>query len=203
MTLLLVPIILYYLLVDSPSFLQSFDSLVPPRYRNGVHEFIGAIHERLGGYIRGQLAVAVVMSLLHGLAFQLQGIPYAWLLGIIAGFSNLVPYSPYITSLPIALLLTSSLGANWGKLLAVLIVFVGVQKVEALYLTPVWVGRASKLHPLEVLLAVLTFGSAFGLVGLIFAVPLMIVVKVSYEHLVDHYKANRWFKGDDSGEENP
>lgn len=202
MTFLLVPVILYYLLVDGPSLIQSFDTLVPPRHRAAVRAFFGSIHERLGGYIRGQLAVAVIMSFLQGLAFQIQGVPYAWLLGLVAGFSNLVPYSPYITALPAALFLTGVFAAGWGKLLVVLAVFVAVQKVEAFYLTPVWVGRASKLHPLEVLLAVLTFGFAFGLVGLIFAVPLMIILKVTLEYLVAHYKDHRWFKGDESQEGN-
>ncbi|MBP1626235.1 MAG: hypothetical protein H6Q00_710 [Holophagaceae bacterium] len=201
MTYLLVPVILYYLLLDGPSFIEGMHSLVPPRHRTAVRDFVTSIHTRLGGYIRGQLAVAVVMSFLQGLAFQIQGVPYAWLLGLIAGFSNLVPYSPYVTALPAALLLTATLGAGWGKLLAVLLAFVVVQKVEALYLTPVWVGRASRLHPLEVLLAVLTFGFAFGLVGLIFAVPLMIVLKVSFEHLLTHYRDHTWFKAGDVPDE--
>ncbi|WP_005035628.1 AI-2E family transporter [Holophaga foetida] len=201
MSYLLVPVILYYLLVDGPSVIENLDSLVPPRHRMAVRTFFGSIHERLGGYIRGQLALATVMSILQGLAFMVQGIPYFWLLGLVAGFSNLVPYSPYITALPVALFLAGALGAGWGKLLAILIVFVAVQKVEAFYLTPVWVGRASRLHPLEVLLAVLTFGSAFGLVGLIFAVPLMIVIKVSSEHLTAHYRDHRWFKGEETPEE--
>ena len=68
-----------------------------------------------------------------------------------------------------------------------------MQKLEALYFTPVWVGRASRLHPLEVLLGILCFGFAFGLIGLIFAVPLMIVVKVVLEHLIDDYKQHPWF----------
>jgi len=203
MTFLLVPVILYYLLVDGPRFLEDLDALVPPRHRAGVRRFVGSVHERLGGYIRGELAVAAVMSLLQGLAFQIQGIPYAWLLGLIGGVSNLVPYSPYITALPAALLLAGVHGFGGGKLLAVLLVFVAVQKVEAFYLTPVWVGRASKLHPLEVLLAVLSFGFAFGLVGLIFAVPLMILLKVSLECLQSDYREHPWFKTGGSSKEAP
>jgi predicted PurR-regulated permease PerM len=68
-----------------------------------------------------------------------------------------------------------------------------VQKAEALYFTPVWVGRASRLHPLEVLLGILCFGFAFGLIGLIFAVPLMIVVKVVLESLIADYQRHPWF----------
>lgn len=193
MTLLLVPVIVYYLLVEGPRLLEAMDELIPPRYRERTRTLIGDIHQRLGGYIRGQLAVTVAMALLQSLAFEIVGVPYAWLLGLVAGVSNVVPYSPYLTALLPALIVSGLGGAEGGRLLLTAVVFTGVQKAEALYFTPVWVGRASKLHPLEVLLAILCFGFAFGLIGLIFAVPLMIVVKVSLELLAADYKQHPWF----------
>ena len=193
MTLMLVPIIVYYLLLDGPEMVQWLERWIPPRHRPRVKAVVGQIHERLGGYIRGEIAVAVVMALLHGLALQLLGVPYAWILGLVAGVSNVVPYSPYLTALAPALIMTGLDGGSASRLLAVGIVFVAVQKIEALYLTPVWVGRASKLHPLEVLLGILCFGFAFGLLGLIFAVPLMIVVKVLGDVFLADYERHPWF----------
>jgi predicted PurR-regulated permease PerM len=194
-TLILVPLILYYLLMEGHRLLRALDSLVPPRHLEEARGAAGEINRRLGGYIRGQLAVALVMSFLQGLAFQLMGVPFAWLLGLVAGFSNVVPYSPYITALPPALLLLALGGAGGGRLLALALVFTVVQKTETLYFTPVWVGRASGLHPLEVLLAILCFGYAFGIVGLIFAVPLMIVLKVAGGLALERYRAHPWFLG--------
>ncbi len=194
MTLILVPVILYYLLLDGHKLTAALGNLLPERYHEKASAFLETIHHRLGGYIRGQLGVSLVMSLLHGLAFAIQGVPYAFLLGPVAGVSNVVPYSPYITALPPALLLCALQGFTLTKLLVLLVVFTVVQKVEALYLTPVWVGRASRLHPLEVLLAVLSFGLAFGLLGFIFAVPIMIVVKVSLEHITARYRLHPWFQ---------
>nr|WP_320133507.1 AI-2E family transporter [uncultured Holophaga sp.] len=198
---LLVPVILYYLLVDGPAFIKGIDALIPPRHRAVAHGFIGAIHERLGGYIRGQIAVAAVMTLLQSLALMIQGVPYAWLLGLVAGCAVVVPYLPYATALPAALLVAVGTGFGGGKLAVLLLIFVAVQKIEGLYLTPVWVGKASRLHPLEVLLAVLTFGYALGLVGLVFAVPLMIVLKVTFEHLIAHYQVHPWFREGEPEEE--
>jgi predicted PurR-regulated permease PerM len=193
MTLLLVPVIVYYLLVEGPELLKAADALIPQRYRERTRSLVGNIHQRLGGYIRGQLGVATAMALLQSVAFQLVDVPYAWLLGLVAGVSNVVPYSPYLTALLPALVIAGLGGATGGHLLLMGAVFTGVQKLEALYFTPVWVGRASRLHPLEVLLGILCFGFAFGLIGLIFAVPLMIVVKVVLEHLIDDYKHHPWF----------
>ena len=193
MTLILVPLIIYYLLVEGPRLTRGLDELIPGRYRENVNALGAEINNRLGGYIRGQLSVAVVMSLLQGLAFQLLGVPYPWVLGLLAGVANGVPYSPYVTALPLALLFSALDGSGWGHLLLVVLVFEGVQKTEAFYFTPVWVGRASGLHPLEVLLAMFCFGYVFGVFGLIFAVPLMIVVKALMGALVAYYKTQPWF----------
>jgi len=193
LTLILVPLILYHLLEGGQSMLQFLKGLVPPRHQARAQAMAQDINERLGGYIRGQLAVALVMSLLHGLAFQLLGVPYAWLLGCVAGFFNLIPYSPYLVALLPALVLVGLEGMGAGQLVLVAGVFTGVQKIEALYLTPVWVGRASKLHSLEVLLALIAFGHWFGLLGLLFAVPLMVCVRVVLERLLEDYRQTPWF----------
>lgn len=194
-TLILVPLIAYYLLVEGPAITRDLDGLVPERYRERARALVNEINGRMGGYIRGQLGVTLVMAVLQGLGMWLVGVPYAWLLGLLAGVSNLVPYSPYITALPLAILFSALNGAGMVHLLVLVVVFECVQKVEGFYLTPVWVGRASGLHPLEVLLAIFCFGFTFGLVGLIFAVPLMIVAKSLLKLLLENYKASPWFTG--------
>ena len=194
--LILVPLILYFLLMEGRAMLTAAESLVPPRLRPRADRMMGAIHARLGGYIRGQLAVAVVMSALQWIVFAALGVPYPALLGLIAGFSTFIPYSPYLTALPPALVLAYLEGGRGGRLLLIAVIFIAVQKVEALYLTPVWVGRASKLHPLEVLLALVVFGTWFGILGLAFAVPLMVVAKVAWEDLMADYQASLWYMRD-------
>lgn len=196
LALILVPLILYYLLLEGPEIQRWIEDLVPVRHRAWLRPMVLEIHHRLGGYIRGQLAVTLAMGLLQGAGLALMGVPYAWILGAIAGVSNVVPYSPYLTALPPALLLAGLGGAGWGHILLIALVFTAVQKCETLYFTPVWVGRASGLHPLEVLVAVLAFGYAFGVLGLIFAVPLMIVLKVVAGELLKRYRRLPWFQGE-------
>jgi predicted PurR-regulated permease PerM len=193
MTLILVPLIVYYLLVEGPALGGGMRELIPLRFRPEVEALAAEIHRRLGGYIRGQLSVMLVMAFLQGLAFQILGVPYPWVLGLLAGLSNVVPYSCYLTALPLALMFAALDGSGAGHLLAVALVFEGVQKAEAFYFTPVWVGRASGLHPLEVLLAIFIFSFAFGIFGLVFAVPLMIVLKTLGRSWVARTKASPWF----------
>lgn len=198
LALILVPLILYYLLQEGPGLRIILRDLAPPRYRERLDRIAAAIHLRLGGYIRGQAAVAAAMSLLQGAAFMILGVPYAWLLGLVAGLSNVVPYSPYFTALPPALILSYLDGGRGGHLLIIAAVFIAVQKVEGFYFTPVWVGRASRLHPLEVLLALTAFGFWFGVLGLVFAVPLAVVLKVVLEEVLADYRSHSWF-GDGDG----
>jgi predicted PurR-regulated permease PerM len=196
LTFALVPLIAYYLLVDGPQWLAFLESLVPERFRPEARQVLGEINERLGGFIRGELLVIVSMSFLQGLAFAVLGVPYAWLLGLLAGVANIIPYSPYATALPLALLMAAFEGEGWGQIIAISVTFFVVQKAEGFYFTPVWVGRASRLHPLEVLLALLCFGFAFGVLGLVFAVPLMIVLKVAGKKLLEIYRSHPWFEAD-------
>jgi predicted PurR-regulated permease PerM len=188
-----VPLIVYYLLVEGPGLGRGMREMVPLRFRSEAESLAAEINRRLGGYIRGQLAVALVMSFLQGLAFQILGVPYSWVLGLLAGLCNVVPYSYYVTALPLALLFSALGGAGLGHLLVVALVFELVQKAEAFYFTPVWVGRASGLHPLEVLLAIFIFSFAFGVFGLVFAVPLMIVLKALGRFWVAKCKESPWF----------
>ncbi len=192
-TLILVPLILYHLLMDGPRMLTALEALVPPRFLDRSRGMISEIHQRLGGFIRGQIAVAFTMALLQSSALTILGVPYAWILGTLAGLFNVIPYSPYLVGLIPALILELLQGASGTRLGTVALTFAAVQAVEGLYLTPVWVGRASKLHPLEVLLALVAFGHWFGLLGLLFAVPLMVAVKVVFRVLLDDYQQHPWF----------
>lgn len=194
MALLLVPLILYYLLLEGPALLDQARTLVPPRHRDRIERMAAAVHERLGGYIRGQIAVAVMMAMLHGIVLTALGVPWSWLVALGAGAALFVPYTPYAIALPIALLLTYLEYGSGARLGLVGIAFLATQASEGLYFTPVWVGRASKLHPLEVLLALLAFGAVFGVLGLIFAVPLMVIAKVVLEEMVKDYRAHPWFQ---------
>ncbi len=91
MTLILVPLIVYYLLVEGPGLGRGMRELVPLRFRSEAESLAAEINRRLGGYIRGQLAVALVMSFLQGLAFQILGVPYSWVLGLLAGLCQRGP----------------------------------------------------------------------------------------------------------------
>ncbi len=200
LSLVLVPLILYHLLSDGQRMLEALERLVPPRHRERVRGMAGDIHQRLGGFIRGQIAVALVMALIQGATLSLLRVPYAWILGPLAGLFTVIPYSPYLVGLVPALVLGLLEGATPGHLGTVALGFCAAQSLEGLYFTPVWVGRASRLHTLEVLLALIAFGHWFGLLGLLFAVPLMVFVKVVLERLLEDYRRHPWFTAESDHE---
>ncbi len=93
---------LYHLLEDGPGMLASLEALIPPRHRGRAKGVAAEINERLGGYIRGQIAVAAVMSLLQGAALFALGVPYAWILGLVSGAFNLICACNFVANAIIA-----------------------------------------------------------------------------------------------------
>ncbi|MBA3824145.1 MAG: AI-2E family transporter [Ktedonobacterales bacterium] len=141
------------------------------------------LSRRLGGFVRGVLVNMSVIGVLSGLGMWALGVPYALLLGIFAGLTEVIPYlGPYFgggAAVLVALLTVGPL-----KSLEVLAVYVIIQEIEGNVLVPVVMNRTAQINPFTVVVAVLIGGSLFGIAGSILAVPLAIVVTVVAERVV-------------------
>ncbi|PSL45091.1 putative PurR-regulated permease PerM [Salsuginibacillus halophilus] len=171
---LLIPFIVFYLLKDIRAFEKSVEQLTPARFQGEAKKLVQAVDHALGGYIRGQLLVSLTVALLSGLALWIIGVPYAVVLAIIIGLFDLVPYvGPWLGAAPAVMVSgTVSLSTALWTIGALVV----IQQLESNVLSPYIVGRSVHLHPLIILLALL-FGFEFGgVVGLIVAVPLVVVI---------------------------
>jgi predicted PurR-regulated permease PerM len=135
-----------------------------------VHEFVNIIV----AFFRGQIIIAFLQGLLFAVGFSLIGLRYGFIIGLVLGILNVIPYLGSMIglgmSLPIALFQE---GGGWGKLALVLLVFVIVQLIEGYVLTPRIMGERTGLHPLAILVAIFFWGQALGgIMGMIFAIPL-------------------------------
>jgi predicted PurR-regulated permease PerM len=180
--LLMAPIIAFYLLIDLPHIRRVIESLIPEQ-RKAEALLVGRrLNRAIGGYFRGQLVIATIVGVLSGLGMWAIGLPFALVIGVITGVTNLIPMiGPWVGGVPaviIALTMEDVTTAIW----AVLILFV-VQQVESSWISPVIMKRAVKLHPAVVMLALLAGGTLFGFIGLLLAVPVMAVLKVLIGHL--------------------
>jgi len=184
-----VGIISFYFIVDWERIRPTINKMVPPKYRERTFDILDKIDEAMGGFLRGQLTVAVIVGMmfaigLFGMGFI--GFPaltnYAILIGTAAGIAGFIPYLGAVIGVaPAILIILLTGGVDWSTKLitfgAVLVLFGLIQAIEGFVLQPRIIGKSAGLHPLVVILALIV-GSQFGIGGLIIAVPLASVIRV-------------------------
>ena len=192
---ILIPVVLFYLLLDWDEVVSRVRALVPPRWRSGVDAFLLECDSVLGQYIRGQLSVMVVLAVYYTVALRWFGLELALPIGVFTGLAICVPYLGYGLGLVLALLagLLQMEPLQAGLMIAV--VYGCGQLIESFILTPRLVGERIGLHPLAVIFALLAFGQALGFVGVLIALPASAVLLVGWRRLCAHYLGSRLFLG--------
>jgi predicted PurR-regulated permease PerM len=180
LNILLVPVMVFYLLRDFDILRARFYTLLPPHWRPIVAAWLGEIDHALGGFLRGQCTIALILATIYAVGLALIGVPLGALLGIIAGLANLVPYMSIVAGLvPTLVLFLLSEAPSVGGVLSIILLFLGGQLLEGVYLSPRIMGRETGLHPVVVLVAILVGGTLFGLLGIVLAVPATAVLQVA------------------------
>jgi len=194
---ILTPVLTFYLLRDFRSVGRTVSDVLPHGRRGNTLEFLHRYDRLLGEYLRGQLLVAFFVGVATATGFWIVGFPNAILLGVVAGVFNIVPYLGLIVSLVPALLIALLTPPLWLSLLKVAGVFFAVQSLDGYFLSPKIVGDRVGLHPVWVMFAIIGFGSLFGIVGLLLAIPLAVLVKLVVENTLTTYKASVYYRPDD------
>lgn len=150
-----------------------------------IDEFVNMIV----AFFRGQLIVAFLQGLLFAIGFHLVGLKYGFILGLVLGFLNIIPYLGSIVGLSIAIPLALAQPGGGLLLLAwVLAVFTAVQMIEGYLLTPKIMGDRTGLHPIAIIVAIFFWGSAFGgILGMIMAIPLTAFLVVFWRLAKEKY----------------
>ena len=191
----LIPVALFYLLMDWDKFVARLLKLVPPAMRSAVDSFTGEADSVLGQYLRGQLLVMLLMAAFYALGLALFGLDLALPIGIFTGLAMFIPYLGFGIGLILAVLAGLLQFASIKALVMVAVVFGIGQVVESLYLTPRLVGERIGLHPLAVIFALLAFGQLFGFVGVLIALPASAVLLVAIRRIELRYLASKLYKG--------
>jgi predicted PurR-regulated permease PerM len=186
--LVLIPILAFFLLKDAASFRRTIVTALPHRIRLRGHRLFEELNATLAAYIRAQLLACVLVGSLCGLGFAVLGIPYPVLLGVLAGVLEFIPFVG-----PLLLAMVASIvGALHAPMLVLWAVgFLGVLRlVEDYVIYPRLIRRGIQLHPLAVIVAVLTGAELDGVAGMFLAVPVVAIASVVYRHWLE------WRSGD-------
>lgn len=187
----LIPVVLFYLLMEWRRFMGLLMALVPPRMRAAVDSFTTEADSVLGQYLRGQLLVMVVLAIYYSAGLALFGLDLALPIGVFTGLAVAIPYLGFGLGLILALLagfLEFSAQAGHVSALVMVAVVYGIgQLLESFVLTPRLVGERIGLHPLAVIFALMAFGHLLGFVGVLIALPLSAVLLVAVRRVRSAY----------------
>lgn len=192
---ILVPVVLFYLLIDWASLVERVQALIPPRLRESSLAFLAECDQVLGQYMRGQLLVMVALAVYYAIALALAGFDLALPLGVFTGLAIAIPYVGFGIGLVLSVLAALLQFGTLKGLLLVLAVYGIGQLVESFVLTPRLVGERIGLNPLAVIFALLAFGTLFGFVGVLVALPASAVMLVALRRARRAYLGSRLYNG--------
>lgn len=191
----LVPMVLFYLLLDWNELVRRIGDLIPPRLRDRTHRFVDECDATLGQYLRGQLLVMLALAIFYSVGLTLFGFDLAVPVGVFTGLAVFIPYVGFGLGLTLALISGVLQFTGWHGVIGVAVVFGIGQLLEGFVLVPRLVGERIGMSALTVIFALLAFGHLFGFVGVLIALPVSAVLVVAVRRLRAAYVESELFRG--------
>lgn len=196
MLFVIVPVVAFYLLYDWDNMVGDIDDLLPRDHAPIIRRLAGEIDATLASFIRGMGTVCLILGTYYAIALMLVGLQFGLVVGAVAG---LITFIPYVGALVGGLLAIGlAFFQFWGDWLSIGLVagiFVIGQVIEGNVLTPKLVGDSVGLHPVWLIFALSVFGSLFGFVGMLVAVPVAAAIGVLMRFVLSQYKDSRLYRG--------
>ncbi len=205
----IVPVVAVYLLVDWDRMVARVDELLPRDHAPTIRQLAHEMDRTLASFIRGQGTVCLILGIFYAGALMIAGLNFGIVIGTVAGLITFIPYIGALVggvlAVSVAIFQTWAESAglpgatggqvDWIYVLIIYAIFQAGQFIEGNILTPKLVGQSVGLHPVWLLLALSVFGSLFGFVGLLLAVPIAALLGVLVRFGVEKYQEGRLFKG--------
>ena len=198
--IVVVPVVAFYLLLDWDNMIARIDKLLPREHRDTIRQLGRDIDQVLAGFVRGQVLVCLILGTFYSVALMLAGLNFGLIVGAIAGLVTFIPYIGALTggALAIGLALFQFWG-DWFQIGIVAGIFALGQFLEGNIITPRLVGKSVGLHPVWLLFALSAFGTVFGFVGMLVAVPVAAALGVFARFGIAQYLDSRLYRGDAGG----
>ncbi len=185
------PIVACYLIYDWNRVIAAVDNWVPPAHRETVRALAREVDDTIGGFVRGQSALCLILAVYYAAALSLIGLKHGALIGFAAGLISFIPYVGSFSGLVISTCVAiAQFWPSWTSILLVPAIFFIGQSLGDYVLSPYFVGRRIRLSPVWVMFALFAFGYLFGFVGLLIAVPLAAAMGVLIRFALRQYYAS-------------
>lgn len=174
-----------YMLFDFDNVKKHLYSLIPKKYQKDTVSLLDKLNHNLKSYVHGTLMIMLILFIFQSIALSIAGLEAPMVFGLFCAITNVIPYiGPYIGGAP-AVIVGLSISPMTG--IFVLIAVVIAQFLESYFLQPVVMGKTMKLHPVTIMLGLLIFGHFFGIIGMIFATPVISIFKTIFQFFNEKY----------------
>jgi len=191
-----VPVVAFYLLLDWDRMIAQIDALLPLDHAPAIRKVATDIDATLASFIRGQGTVCLILGTFYSAALMVAGLQFGLIVGAVAGLLTFIPYVGALVGGALALgLAVFQFWGEWWSIAIVFGIFAFGQMVEGNILTPKLVGGSVGLHPVWLLFALAAFGTLYGFVGMLVAVPVAAMIGVLARFGIAHYKDGRLYNG--------
>lgn len=190
----LVPVILLYVLRDWPKIIEHIYDLFPLKKKKQIDNLLSDINQLLSAYIRGQLNICALLISFYFVGLSIIGIDFGLLLAIISGVLVIIPIIGTVISITITLAIGYFTFGFTVSIAYIIALYIVGHIIESYIMTPRIISKQIGLHPLWIIFAVFAGGNVFGLVGILFAVPIAGIVKILLCHVIDIYKSSALYK---------
>ncbi len=198
----IVPVVAFYLLLDWDRLVASLDRMLPRDHAPTIRSLALQVDRTLAAFIRGQGTVMLILAVFYGTALMLVGLEFGLIVGVTAGLLSFIPYVGALVGGGLAIgLAFFQFWGEWGWIGAVAAIFFVGQFLEGNFLTPKLVGDSVGLHPVWLIFALSVFGSLFGFVGLLVAVPVTAAFGVLVRFMLEQYMEGRLYRGRKAAED--
>jgi predicted PurR-regulated permease PerM len=191
-----VPVVAFYLLLDWDDMVARIDGMLPLDHAPTIRRLAREIDAVLAGFVRGQVSVCLALGTFYAVALMAAGLQFGLIVGAIAGAITFIPYVGSLVGgvLAVGLALFQFWG-DWVQIGIIAAIFAAGQFVEGNILTPRLVGKSVGLHPVWLLFALSAFGTVFGFVGMLIAVPVAASIGVLTRFAIEQYRASLLYQG--------
>ena len=196
MLFVIVPVVAFYLLYDWDNMIAKIDDMLPRDHAPVIRQLARDIDQTLASFIRGMGTVCLILGTYYAIALMVVGLQFGLVVGAFAGIITFIPYIGALLggALAIGLALFQFWG-DWVSIGLVAGIFVLGQVIEGNVLTPKLVGSSVGLHPVWLIFALSVFGTLFGFVGMLVAVPVAASIGVLARFAIGQYKDSRLYRG--------
>lgn len=178
--IVVMPISLIYFLLDYEKIISGLRDYLIKKEKNKLKDYLAELNHKMSSFFRGSLIVMVTLAIVTTITFLIIDLDFAFFFGIIVAITNVIPYAgPYIGALlPVVFALVDSPQKALTVILAIFI----IQNIESNFFTPFVQARQNKVHPLLVILSLLVFGTLFGIIGMLIAVPMLMIIQTTLKY---------------------